>query len=199
MRAHRLVLCTRGFSQGLAARRENAGRRAPRKWGLVKFCVARGFPAANLGVCVTCAAAGRPFWRPRDATQVRAAAATCCHCSRPGCSALLVSDQFVRSSRSVARSSAAAASGARSRSGRHVGARSGSGAPPPAAPAVLLLSPRGMTSFELGVLSAIIGVRAAFGRGRERRARVGVRERWQRAFRARRRRRAVAACARIAA
>ena len=166
---------------------------------VLAVCGACVFSAANLVVSAKCAAAGHPFWRPRDATQARAAAATCCRCSRPGCSALFVSDRFARLSRSAARSSAAAASGARSRRGRYAGARSGGGAPPPAAPAVLLLSPRGMTSFELGVLSATIGVRAAVGRGRKRRARVCVRERRQRAFGARRRRRAVAACARVAA
>ena len=63
----------RGFSQGLAARREAAGREP--QIGVLVLAVARGFSAANLVVSAKCAAAGRPFWRPHDGTQARAAAA----------------------------------------------------------------------------------------------------------------------------
>ena len=58
----------------------------PQGSGVLVLAVARVFSAANLVVSAKCAAAGRPFWRPCDATQARAAAATCCRCSRPGCS-----------------------------------------------------------------------------------------------------------------
>jgi len=111
----------------------------PQGSGVLVLAVARGFSAANLVVSAKCAAAGRPFWRPRDATQARAAAATCCRCSRPGCSSpirwrLICHVRRVAFFRPPPR--AARASGCV----RHAGARSGGGAPPSAAPAVLLLS-----------------------------------------------------------
>ena len=68
----------------------------PQGSGVLVLAVARGFSAANLVVSAKCAAAGRPFWRPRDATQAREAAATCCRWLSPGCSSPTRCDRFVR-------------------------------------------------------------------------------------------------------